>query len=121
MPYKNIWERDGVYRRYSNSITGKEVLQAVQDVHGHELFDSIRYVINDFLEVTKHDVSLHDIKSLAAIDKAAALTNPNIKIAIVTTMPTIQTLSSLYGELINKSPFTCKIFSCLDEARKWVI
>jgi len=121
MPYKNIWEDNGVYRKYSNHITGQEILQAAQDVHGHALFDSIRYVINDLLEVTKHDISPHEIRSLAAIDKAASITNSNIKIAIVATIPTIHAFSSLYSELINKTPFSCEIFTCIGKARKWVI
>lgn len=121
MSYENIWEKNGVYRQYCNRITGKEILQAVQDVHGHAQFDSICYVINDLLNVTEHDVSYSEIKTLAAIDKASALTNPNIKIAMVATMSTIQDMASMYGKLINKSPFSCEVFTNLDEAREWVI
>lgn len=101
MSYENIWEKGGVYRKYSNHVTGEEVFQAVQDVYGHAQFDSIHYVINDFLDVTNHDeVSHKDLKSLAAIDKAAAISNPNIKIAIVATLSTIQKMASTYGELM---------------------
>ena len=120
MPYENIWEKDGVYRRYCNRITGEEIMQAVQDIHGHSQFDSICYVINDLRYVTSHDISHRELKEVAMIDKASALSNPGIKIAIVTTMPTIQNIANTYGELIGNTSFTCELFSNLDEAREWV-
>lgn len=121
MSYENIWEEGGVYRRYSNSITGKEILQSIQDVQGHSQFDSISYVINDLRYVTAHDVSLQDLKTIAAIDKASARTNPNIKIAIVSTMPKTQNMANMYGELIGNDLFTCEVFANLDDAREWAI
>lgn len=121
MSYENIWENGGVYRRYSNYITGQEIIQSNQEVHGHAQFDSINYVINDLLNVTEHNVSHNEIKRIVAIDKAAALTNPNIKVAIITVIPTIQELASMYSDLINQTPFSCKVFESIDEAREWAI
>lgn len=120
MSYEHIWEKNGVYRKYSGSTNGEEIIQAMADVHGHALFDSIRYVINDLLHITEHNISSKDIITIAAIDKAAAISNPNIKIAIVATMPTLQMLASLYGDLISVSPYTSEIFTNLDEARNWL-
>lgn len=120
MSIKNIWEKSGVYRKYNDRINGEDIIQATEEVHSHALFDTFRYVINDLLQVTEHDVTSKDIITLAAIDKAAALTNPNIKIAIVATMPTIQMLASLYGDLTSNSPYKTEIFMNLDEARIWV-
>jgi len=120
MSYENIWEKKGVYRKYSDYVHGDEMIKAMEDVHGHELFDFINYVINDFLHVTEHDINRSDVITLAALDKAAALTNPNIKVAIVATIPTIKVLASLYGDLMNDSPYMSKIFTNLDEARTWV-
>jgi len=56
MSYENIWEKKGVYRKYSDYVHGDEMIKAMEDVHGHELFDFINYVINDFLHVTEHDI-----------------------------------------------------------------
>ena len=119
MSYINIWEEGGVYRKYTNFITGGEILQSIQDVHGSPDFDSISYVINDLLDITEYDISNNDIKTIVAIDKASALSNPNIKIAVVAAMPSIQNLTSLYSELINNTPFSCNVFSTIDEAREW--
>ena len=119
MSYENIWEKKGVYRKYSHCVTSKEISQAMEDVHGHALFYSIRYVINDYLDVTESDITTADVITLAALDKAAALINPNIKVAIVATEPTIQKLAVLYGDLISHSPYSSEVFTNLDEARIW--
>ena len=120
MSYENIWEKNGVYRKYHNGINGKEFIQASEDILRHKLFDSIRYVINDLLHVTEHDVKTSDIITLAKMDRAAVAINPNIKVAIVATSPTIKLLASLYGDLMSQSPYPSKIFKNIDEARIWV-
>lgn len=119
MPFENIWEESGVYRKYHSQVTGNEISQAMEEVHGHELFDSIRYVINDYLNVIECTVTAADVVTLAALDKAAALSNPNIKIAIVATDSIIHLLANLYGDLIEDSSYTSKVFTNLDEARVW--
>ena len=121
MPFENIWEERGVYRKYHENVSSQEICDAMEDVHGHKLFDSIRYVINDYLDVTEFDVTTYDIITLAALDRAAALSNPHIKIAIVATESTIHMLANLYGDLIAASPYKSEIFTNLDEARAWVI
>ena len=120
MPYKNTWEQHGVYRIFSGKITGQEVLQSVQEVESDNRFDNIRYVINNFLDVTEIGVSPKDIKIIAAIDTAAALTNPDIKIAQIATDPQIKALNILYSEVTGNSPYPTQVFSNLEDARKWL-
>jgi hypothetical protein len=119
MSYENIWEKRGVYRKYSGRVTGKEILRAVQAVEGDARFESVRYVINDFLDVTEQDISPEDIKIIAAIDNAAALTNPDIRVAVVATMEAIQKMAALYIELSIETPYLCEMFTSLSEGRGW--
>ena len=121
MPYENIWEKDGVYRKYTQCITGIDIINAMGEVHGHELFDSISYVINDFLDVSEMELTPVEIKTLAAIDKAAALSNPNIKIALVASKPTIQAMAEMYGDFMSESPYISQVFTDLNEAKKWIV
>lgn len=120
MSYENIWEKHGVYRKYNGRVTGKEMRQAVEEVEGDARFESVRYVISDFLDVTEQDISPRDIEIIAAIDKAAAITNPDIKIAVVATTLAIQNMASMYIDLADDIPFVSKMFTSLDEAREWV-
>ena len=120
MSIENIWEEKGVYRKCCDCINRMELIQATEEVHSHSLFDDFRYIINDFLDVTEHDVTSADVVALAEVDRVIALTNPNIKVAIVATMETIKILASLYEDLTSRSPYTTKIFTNIDEARAWV-
>lgn len=121
MSFENIWEKDGVYRKYANSVDGDEVTKAMEEVHANVLFDSISYVINDYLDVSDYDITTTDVITLAALDRAAALSNPNIKIAFVLTESAALVLAKLYGDLINKSPYISETFTSVEEARAWAI
>jgi hypothetical protein len=55
----------------------------------------------------------------AAINAAAAMTNPNVRIAIIATAPDILKLAEAYCAL-KFSPNPKKIFTDLDEAKRWV-
>ncbi len=79
-----------MYRKYRGLVTGKEILKATEEVEGDSRFDQIHYVINDFLEVTEQLISPKEIRITAAIDKAAALYNPDVMVAIVATEQAIQ-------------------------------
>ncbi|MEJ2534225.1 MAG: hypothetical protein P8008_01805, partial [Gammaproteobacteria bacterium] len=91
-----------------------------RDVEGNPRFNLLCYVINDLLEVVEHDLSPRNIEVLAAVDRAAALSNPNLKIAVVSTMPEVQDMYSPYTEIKADIPFFCEQFTRIDEARKWV-
>ncbi len=120
MPYENVWEQQGVYRKYRGLVTGKEILKAAEEVEGDSRFDHIRYVINDFLAVTEQRISPKEIRIIAAIDKAAALSNPDIMVAIVATEQAIQEMAALYCDLSIDSPYPTRMFTGLDEAREWL-
>lgn len=120
MPYENSWEQHGVYRAFSGKVTGKELLQSIQQVEADKRFDTIKYVINNFLEVTEIDVSSRDIKVIAAIDAAAALSNPDIKIAQVATNPQIEKLNEIYSSISGQSPYPTKVFNNVEDARRWI-
>ena len=120
MPYKHTWEPNGIYRKFNGVLTGKEFLQAVQEVEGDGRFDTIRYVINDYIDVTDIDMSKKEVNIIAAIDNAAFQTNPNIVIAQVTTNPVMEKLIAIYTQNPVKSPYLSKNFDHLDDARKWL-
>ena len=120
MSYENTWEKYGVYRKFGDHITGREVLKAVQEVEGDARFDSVRYVISDFLDVIEQDISPRDVEIIAAIDRVAARSNSKFKVAVVATLPSIRELAALYTELSHDAPFPSRLFDRIDEAREWV-
>lgn len=68
----------------------------------------------------EQDVSPRDIEILAAIDKAASYSNPDIKVAVVATMEAINVMAALYIELSEDTPYPCEMFTSLEDAREWV-
>ena len=119
MSYEIIWEPAGVIKRFFGEINGAELMQAGIDTEGSSRFDELRYVINDFLEVTAFSVGTDHVDEIAAIDQAASITNRNIRIAVVATHPEIVALADHYA----RSPmnvYPTRIFLTMAEGRAWL-
>ena len=120
MPYTHQWEKKGVYRKYTGNITGEEIISAMNVVESDARFVEIRYVINDFLETKIIDIDSATINMMAALDKAAALTNPYIKIAILTSDNSMHQLADQYRNKFSAPPYPTCIFTDLGDARRWI-
>ncbi len=119
MGYEIIWEPRGVVKRFFCEVTSQDMLQSVAETEGDSRFDELRFVINDFLEITGLSSSHHDVEEVAAIDSIAAITNPRIKVAIVTTSPVVKEMGEGYiNSPLNHYP--TKIFQTLEDARNWI-
>ena len=120
MPYTTTWNRQGVVWTYSGVLTGQEALQSNLEIYGDERFDDLHYQIADFTAVTDNQISDLHTKKIAYLDRAAAQTNPNIKVAIV--MKDVEHLNTadVYSELSKHSPWELKVCHSLEEAQAWV-
>lgn len=119
MAYINRWETKGVLKIFSGDISGDEVFNATVEIEADPRFDEITYVINDFLQITSVTVVDKDIARLAAIDRAAARTNPNIRIAVVTQTDRIRESAQQYAEMMKGSPYQARVFDSVEQARDW--
>ncbi len=119
MPYEMLWEARGLHRRYFGRTSDQEIFDSVIATESSARFDELRYILLDFLEVEEVAVSNPAfVKEIAAIDSAAALTNPHIKLAVVTAGPEIRKLAEAYaGQPLCAYPV--EVFSSLAEARDW--
>ena len=120
MDYQNVWEAEGVYRKYYGTLTGKIIREAVEKVEGDPRFDRIRYVLNDYLDNTDMNVTESELKAIAAIDSIASITNKNIKIAQVTTHQDIIDLVTRYDNRLEENTYQTRVFSNLADARQWL-
>jgi hypothetical protein len=119
MPCEVTWELRGAYKKFVGHITDHDLVHSVTSVHENPRFDELRYVINDFLDIEGFDVAEDTVKYIAAIDKAAAHTNPHIKIAIVLT----DVQAAMLAQHYTNSPWTVyptRIFPSVEQARTWV-
>lgn len=120
MGFEIVWQSpNALIKRHFGHVTGSEILAAIVRIEADSRFDTLRYVINDFSECTGVSVSATEMEEIAAIDHAAALTNPHIRIAIVATLPEVVAQSRAY---VNDPLTTYKVcvFSSMAEAASWL-
>ena len=120
MPYKNNWEESGLYRKFSGEISGREVLGSNLSIQGDCRYDEIKYVINDFTQIEKYDVCDTDIQLLANVDNVAAISKPNLKIAMVATLESLNDWTHKYCEKMQGSSYVCRVFGTIEDAYAWV-
>jgi hypothetical protein len=118
MGYKLHWEHRGVVKQFSGLVTGSDIAGSVHDVHSAREFDALRFVINDFLDTQAVDFSDLDIEFIAAVDKAAFMTNSKIKVAVVALDPQIQAIALEYANSpLNAYP--TRLFDNMADAELW--
>lgn len=118
--YAIVWEPpSGLIKKHFGQVRGGDILNANRMAEEDFRFASLRYVINDFSECTEVIVSPAEIEEIAAIDSAAAVTNPNIRLAIVATHPDVVAASTAYAN-DPLTPFAARVFSSIDAARSWL-
>lgn len=117
--FEIVWEVRGACKRFFGHVTDDDLMESVTDIEGDPRFDDLRYVINDFLDVASFAVTQENVLAISAIDAAAAITNPNIKIAVVATDAQVRTLAELYAN----SPWNAyptRLFADVAAARAWL-
>lgn len=116
MPHTFSWENRGVYKHFTGHVSYQEYAHSQERVISDPRADDIRYVINDFLDVTGYAVTPEEAEYLAAFNRGASLSNPYVRVAYVTTDGRIKFLIKLVSTI---SAFELKAFPTLAAAREW--
>lgn len=119
MSYELIWEPRGVVKRYYGVLTSTDLVEPVERTEADPRFDALRYVINDFVAVERLELAPFDVEYVAAVDHAAAKSNHNIWIAVVTTASDVIALVERYGEL-SQDAYPTRVFETMTQARAWL-
>ena len=120
MSYITTWEENGVYRKFSGQISGEEILASDIEMHNHPLFLDIRYVINDFIDITGHSITPSHTSVYAKTDEIISASVGRIKIALVASEE-YEPIANSYIEQMSDKTFKCKLFRTTLDAREWVI
>ena len=120
MPHTITWESEGLYRKFIGEISGDEILESNFELHIDPNFQNIKYIINDFMEVTGHSVEVVHTKAYALTDDIISNTKGRLKIALVVTQDPLIALANSYREQMIGKLFECEIFHSIEDARKWV-
>ena len=120
MSYINTWESEGLYRKFVGEINGDEILESNYELQADPNFQEIKYIINDFTEVTGHSIETAHTKAYATSDDIISNTKGKLKIALVVTQTPLIALANSYREQMIGKLFECEIFRTIQDARKWV-
>tara|TARA_R100000027_G_scaffold2734_9_gene2717 strand:+ start:23205 stop:23579 length:375 start_codon:yes stop_codon:yes gene_type:complete len=120
MPHKTIWEEDGILWEYSGITTVEEVAQANTEFYRDRRSDHCKYQIFNGLGSEEITGTESEIRMLAAIDFGASRSIRNLKVALVV-KPTMEEPTEHYMKTLKEmgSPWECRIFNSMEEARKW--
>jgi hypothetical protein len=120
MGYEICWESDrGVVKRFFGNVTTGDIVESVLVTEADRRFLSLRYVLNDYLDVEELTSDRADIKFISALYSASSLSNPSLKIAFVARFPKFAALANEYADsLLNVC--SAKTFDSLESARTWL-
>jgi len=120
MAYQLIWEERGATAHVEDTVNDTELSEIVSKFHSHEQFDSVRYLLVDFLEVGTFDITTEALEEIGAMDYAAALSNPKVKVAMVSDDDAVRDMLSSYEKTAQESPWPLRYFGSIKEAREWI-
>jgi hypothetical protein len=119
MAYSITWDKKTVYCKFSEEVSGQELVECNMSMYGNSSFDDVRLQVFDMLDVAKVTFTQDDVKLVAACDRAASKINPGVKCALVSTDQVALELSKIYQDEVLDSPWEGKSFSILSEALEW--
>jgi len=120
MTHANVWEPHGVVMQFWHTVSGDEFVTASQEIAADPDFDTLRFIIVDFAGVKQHTIDEAALQDVAVVRIGSIATNPNVRIAMVTTDSAMATLT----QSANVDPFVgtheVRVFATLALAREWL-
>ncbi len=119
MPILKKDERRGIYVELTGVVDSNDLCSLDSIIHSSSDFYRLKYVIINCLDAEDFTLSESDVKMSAAKDKAASLTNPYIKIVVVTENPRIFETINLYNNYRGGHPWNASVRTNIADARNW--
>ena len=104
----------------SGIVSGDEVLAAHQEIYSPDNLARQRYQIVDRSRCDYYCLRPEEVKKIADLDKAAARSNPNIHIAIVSPTDLQFDMSRMWQIYVEESPIVTKLFHDRQSADAWI-
>lgn len=118
MPYTVQISKYGAYRKLSGYVTMSELLSSLKHIQSRAEFDSFKYSIVDFLDVTTFELVEFDALLYRAQGRGGEFQNPRIVSGLVVTDPTIiEILKTRYEAFTS---YKVEFFSTLEACVNWV-
>jgi len=119
MPYETTWSDRGIHWRYYGDVTAAETRRADAEFYGDARADRAMYQLIDLREVTRLDFPAHDQELTAAIDGAASISTPLVRVAFLVPDSRFDEALKIYLDLINGTSWSARCFSDPEAAAAW--
>ena len=124
MPYEIIWEEKTVHIVFNGDFTDDELMRGNLELSGHPNFNAMEYGIFDLLNVENFPVTSQGIQRTAELDAITYVSNPNLKLAIVSNKLVVKGITNMYKVNFaiagNDNSWETQFFESLEDARKWL-
>lgn len=122
MPVKINWleEGRGVEFIASGVVTGAEIIAANRQIYQRGKLSKLRYKIVDRTGCTEYLLTSKEVETIADQDREAALVNPEIRMALVSTTPLQYGMSRVWQAHIDDTGLKTAIFEDRGRAEKWL-
>ncbi len=123
MPYEIDWQPLGVAYRFSGVVSDEDLRAATGEVNASPVLLTMKYLIADFSVIEEFDVSSETVRMIADSDSKASKTNPDVKVAIITTALLMRGMSNMYAitHQLSEGSWTTKLFESEEDARSWAV
>jgi head-tail adaptor len=119
VPHATHWSSRGVTWTFRGVVSGRELVEANQEVYADERFQRIRYQVVDLTNVERFDVTAADMRMVALNDHAASLLNPRVRVAVAATDELVRFLSLYYEGQSSDSTWDQQVFDTTAAAEEW--
>ena len=119
MTYKLYWERDGVTKWHVGDLSSEDLLNSTLEIQRSPIFDSMRWIISDMRDCIKVSVAPNTLEQVVAAYLGAVMSNPRLKIAVVSDSPEVIQLAERYKAAV-RDEFPVEIFPNISAAREWI-
>ena len=111
----------GLYRQFNGDISVVDIVKGSLDLQQNPKFKSIRYVIDDYLNVTSIVFKAEQTQSIANVVRMRANTKEYLKIAIISRdSEESKAVANEFCEQMKECHYQCQVFYSLDDAKAWV-
>ena len=119
MSYRTIRESNGILQEFWGVVCSPEVFDSIRAIHDEPQFDTLQYVIKDYLVVEEFDVGVKTLVEGFVLNTVWKRMNPNIVVAGITNNPTIiATRNEALSYRFDAYPG--KVFATVADARNWI-
>jgi hypothetical protein len=87
--YEHVWNGGELTQRFFGQVSSEEIKQSVVKFQGDSRFDELIDVIFDFTDCEEIVIKEGDAEEIASLDGAASITNPRIRVTVISDKPAI--------------------------------